>query len=166
MTDGPDDEQPRVRLTREDLGSWLSGPSAVVGIDQDYRGQRLGLPAAGTGSVAPWGRRIAALVLDWLACLLLVRLFLPSISYGTPSSSLVTLGFFLVELTLFTWIVGASFGQRLLGLAVVLLGGSRVGLGRAFLRSLLICLVIPAVIWDRDGRGLHDRWVGTVVVRR
>ena len=155
-----------MRLTREDLGSWLSGPSSVVGIDQDYRGQRLGLPAEGTGAVAGWGRRLGALLIDWLACLLLVRLFLPGITYGTPASSLTTLGFFLAELTLFTWVVGASFGQRVLGLAVVRLDGARVGLGRAFLRSLQICLVIPAVIWDRDGRGLHDRSMGTVVVRR
>jgi uncharacterized RDD family membrane protein YckC len=25
--------------------------------------------------------------------------------------------------------------------------------------------VIPATIWDRDGRGLHDKAAGTVVVR-
>ena len=155
-----------MRLTREDLGSWLSGPSSVVGIEQDYRGQRLGLPAEDAGAMAGWGRRILALVIDWLACLLLVRLFLPGITYGTPTSSLTTLGFFLAELTLFTWVVGASFGQCILGLAVVGLDGSRVGLGRAFLRSLQICLVVPAVIWDRDGRGLHDRSMNTVVVHR
>ena len=163
----PDDDRTRVRLTREDVGSWLSGPGAVIPSDQDWRGQRLGLPESGPGSVAGAGRRIAALVVDWLACLLLVRLFLPRIEYGTPDSSLVTLGFFLVELTLFTWLVGASFGQRLLGVAVVRLDGEgRVGLVRALLRSVQICLVIPAVVWDRDGRGLHDRSVGTVVVRR
>jgi uncharacterized RDD family membrane protein YckC len=163
----PEDERPRVRLTREDLGSWLSGPGAVIGADQDYRGQRLGLPESGPGSVAGFGRRLLALVIDWLACLLLVRLFLPHIDYGTPDSSLATLGFFLAELTLFTWLVGASFGQRLLGLAVVRLdGGGGPGLVRALLRSLQICLVVPAVIWDRDSRGLHDRSVGTVVVRR
>jgi len=156
-----------VRLTREDLGSWLSGPGAVIGTDQDYRGQRLGLPESGPGSVAGFGRRFVALVIDWLACLLLVRLFLPHIDYGTPDSSLATLGFFLAELTLFTWLVGASFGQRLLGLAVVRLdGGGGPGLVRALLRSLQICLVVPAVIWDRDSRGLHDRSMGTVVVRR
>ena len=156
-----------MRLTREDLGSWLSGPGAVIGTDQDYRGQRLGLPESGPGSVAGFGRRFVALVIDWLACLLLVRLFLPHIDYGTPDSSLATLGFFLAELTLFTWLVGASFGQRLLGLAVVRLdGGGGPGLVRALLRSLQICLVVPAVIWDRDSRGLHDRSMGTVVVRR
>ena len=156
-----------MRLTREDLGSWLSGLGAVIGTDQDYRGQRLGLPESGPGSVAGFGRRFVALVIDWLACLLLVRLFLPHIDYGTPDSSLATLGFFLAELTLFTWLVGASFGQRLLGLAVVRLdGGGGPGLVRALLRSLQVCLVVPAVIWDRDSRGLHDRSMGTVVVRR
>ena len=167
MSEPEGEERPRARLTREDLGSWLSGPGAVIGTDQDWRGQRLGLPESGTGSVAGLGRRLGALVIDWLACLLLVRLFLPNIQYGTPDSSLVTLGFFLAELTLFTWLVGASFGQRVLGLAVVRLdGGGGPGLLRAFARSLQICLVIPAVIWDRDSRGLHDRSVGTVVVRR
>ena len=46
MTEPEDEERPRVRLTREDLGSWLSGPGAVIGTDQDWRGQRLGLPEA------------------------------------------------------------------------------------------------------------------------
>ncbi|CPU67518.1 Conserved membrane protein of uncharacterised function [Mycobacteroides abscessus] len=40
-----------------------------------------------------------------------------------------------------------------------------VGLGRGLLRTVLLCLVIPAVVWDADGRGLHDRAAGTVLVR-
>ena len=161
------DREPGPRLTREDVGSWLSGPGAVVGHDEDdYRGQRLGLNAEGAGSLAGWGRRLAALLVDWLACLLLVRLFLPHIDYGTPASSLATLGFFLAEITLFTWLTGASFGQRILGLAIVRLDGSAVGLPRAFARSALICLLVPPLVWDRDGRGVHDRVVGTAVVRR
>ncbi|HSN05968.1 MAG TPA: RDD family protein [Candidatus Angelobacter sp.] len=162
----PESDRPRVRVTREDLGSWLSGPGAVVPAEQRYRGERLGLPESGPGSVAGFGRRLAAVVVDWLASLLLVRLFLPGIAYGTPASSLATMGFFLAELTLFTWLVGASFGQRLLGIAVVRLDGGAPGPARAFLRSVQVCLLVPAVVWDRDGRGLHDRSVGTVVVRR
>ena len=156
-----------MRLTREDLGSWLSGPGSVIPSEQDYRGQRLGLPESGSGSVAGFGRRLAALAIDWLACLVLVRLFLPHIDYGTPTSSLATLGVFVAEITVFTWLVGASFGQRLLGLAVVRVGGgARLGPVGSLLRSLQIALLVPAVIWDRDGRGLHDRSVGTVGVRR
>ncbi len=105
-------------------------------------------------------------MLDWVACLLLVRLFLPSINYGTSTSSLVTLGFFLVERTVFTSLASASFGQRILGLVVVRLDGSPVGFLRAFLRSLLVCLLIPPLVWDRDGRGLHDRSLRTALVRR
>ena len=35
---------------------------------------------------------------------------------------------------------------------------------RAVLRTALLLLLIPALIWDRDGRGLHDRAAGTAVV--
>ena len=162
----PGDPRPRTRLTREAIGSWLSGPGSVRPVDQAYRGERLGIAESGPGSLATFVRRSVALLLDWLACLLLVRLFLPGIDYGTPSSSLATLGFFLAELTLFTAVAGGSFGQRVLGLAVVRLDGARVGFLRSLLRSVQICLVVPPLVWDRDGRGLHDRSVGTAVVRR
>jgi hypothetical protein len=33
-------------------------------------------------------------------------------------------------------------------------------------RTLLLVLVVPALIWDRDYRGLHDRAANSVVVRR
>jgi uncharacterized RDD family membrane protein YckC len=32
-------------------------------------------------------------------------------------------------------------------------------------RTLLLALVIPAVVYDRDRRGLHDKVGATVVVR-
>ncbi|MFN8158172.1 MAG: RDD family protein [Candidatus Nanopelagicales bacterium] len=172
MTEKPDAEpaaEPaaeRPRITREDLGSWLSGPGSNLPPTQDFPGQRLGLPADGPGSIAGWGRRVLALLVDWIACLLLVRLFLPHIDYGTPTSSFATMGFFLAELTLFTWIAGASFGHRILGLGVVRLDGGRAGFLRAFARSLQICLLVPPLIWDKDTRGLHDRSMGTVLVRR
>ena len=39
------------------------------------------------------------------------------------------------------------------------------GLRAAAPRFVLLCLLIPALISDRDGRGLHDQAAGTVVVR-
>jgi uncharacterized RDD family membrane protein YckC len=163
----PEPEQRSSRLTRADVGAWLSGPASVLPPTQDYRGQRLGLPEDGPGSLAGWGRRLGALLIDWVACLLLVRLFLPQMEYGTPASSIATLGFFFAELALFTWLVGASFGQRLLGLVVVRLDtGGPPGLVRALLRSLQVCLVIPPLVWDRDARGLHDRGLNLALVRR
>ena len=61
--------------------------------------------------------------------------------------------------------VGSTPGKRLFGLRVVALGTGRVQPLRALLRTALLCLAIPALIWDRDGRGLHDRLAGTVEVR-
>ncbi|MYR62262.1 RDD family protein, partial [Streptomyces sp. SID625] len=69
----------------------------------------------------------------------------------------------LMVLTLGT--VGCTPGKRLLGLRVVALGTGRVQPLRALLRTVLLFLALPALIWDRDGRGLHDRLAGTVEVR-
>lgn len=164
-TEDPGDA-PRPRLTREDIGSWLSGPGSVIGTEQAWRGERLGLPESGSGSIAGPGRRILALLVDWVASLLLVRLFLPGLDYGSPESSLATLGFFFAEITLFTWLTGSSFGHRLLGMGVMRLDGAAPGLGRSLLRSVLIVLLLPPLVWDRDSRGLHDRAAGTVLVLR
>lgn len=60
---------------------------------------------------------------------------------------------------------GFTVGKRLFGLRVGKLGGPLTPI-HVIVRTVLLLLVIPAVIWDRDGRGLHDRWAGTVEVRR
>ena len=164
-----------VMVDRADIGSWLSGPKdalAEQGIDLGYRGQRLGLPPDGPGSVASFGKRLVALAVDWFACMLIVRLAFPSLTVvstpGQPSSggfSLAVLGTFGVEVALLTWLGGGSFGQRIMKLGVPRVDGSSLGLWRSVVRTALLCLAIPALIWDRDGRGLHDRAVGSVVVR-
>jgi uncharacterized RDD family membrane protein YckC len=111
------------------------------------------------------GRRVVALAIDWLASLLVVRLTFGQFGYGSTESSFATLGVFFAEVTLLTWLAQGSFGQLIVGLRVIMTDGSRLSLWRAALRTALICLVIPAVIYDEDGRGLHDRAVGSVCVR-
>ena len=66
---------------------------------------------------------------------------------------------------LFLPTLGGSPGHRLLGLRLQLVGGGWVGLWRPIVRTVLLCLVIPAVIWDADQRGLHDKAAGTVLLR-
>lgn len=149
----------------------MSGPRSLRPLTKpdgsrwEFPGERLGLPETGPASVARFGRRLAALLVDWVASLLLVRLFFPHLGYGTPESSFATLMVFALELIFFTWVAGASFGQRLLGMQVVRLDGRAPGLGRAIVRTLLLCLAVPALIWDQDSRGLHDRTAGTVLLR-
>jgi hypothetical protein len=46
----------------------------------------------------------------------------------------------------------------------VRLDGRPLGVVRAALRTVLLLLLVPALIWDRDGRGLHDKAADSVVV--
>jgi uncharacterized RDD family membrane protein YckC len=46
-----------------------------------------------------------------------------------------------------------------------LLDGRRPGFGAAVIRTVLLCLLIPPVVYDTDGRGLHDRAANTIVLR-
>ena len=48
---------------------------------------------------------------------------------------------------------------------MVRLDGRPVGPLWALVRTALLLVVIPALLWDRDYRGLHDRATHTVVVR-
>ena len=73
---------------------------------------------------------------------------------------------FFLEVALLTMVSGSSFGQRLLGLTVLGLDGGAVPPVRVVLRTFLLCLAVPALIWDRDGRGLHDKAARSVVLTR
>lgn len=171
--DKPRDEDPADssgRLSREEVFSWLSGPRAAgerAGIEYGYRGERLGFPAEGTGSVASFGRRLVAMFLDWVAALLIARVIEAQLLEPTAATStlLVPLVFFL-EIALLTMVGGASFGQGLMRIRVAALGGGRASPLRVLARTFLLCLAVPALIWDRDGRGLHDRAANSVVLDR
>ncbi|GAA4845994.1 RDD family protein [Kitasatospora terrestris] len=148
------------------MGSWIDGPKAAaekMGADFGYRGERLGLPKEGPGSVAGVGRRLGALCVDsWLCSL---------VAYGLLSGGDLnganrwTLPLFYVVCVVLLATTGTTLGKRLFGLRVVRLDGARATIPQVLLRTLLLCLVIPAAVWDRDTRGLHDKAVGTVEVR-
>ncbi|MEU8581778.1 RDD family protein [Streptomyces abikoensis] len=151
---------------RQAIGSWLSGPRAAaedMGIEFGHRGERLGLPASGPGSVAPIGRRFGALVIDWALCMLIAYAFLAQGNQQRAGNWALLIFLVLSLLTVGT--VGCTPGKRLLGLRVISEDGTRLPLSRVLLRSVLLLLVIPAVIWDRDTRGLHDRLARAVQVR-
>jgi uncharacterized RDD family membrane protein YckC len=123
-----------------------------------YPGERLGLPETGSGSLAKLGRRVWAIVIDW-ACAVLI-----SISFFDYAALATTLIFVVVQ-SVFIPTIGGSPGHRLLGMRVQRVPQGWPGLWRPIVRSVLLALVIPAVIWDSDNRGLHDKAVGTVLVR-
>lgn len=85
---------------------------------------------------------------------------------GSGLAQWATMGVFLLEATFLTALLGGSFGQLLLRVVVVRVDGKPVNVLQAFLRTLLICLVIPPLVFNRDQRGLHDLAVKTVTLRR
>ena len=137
------------------------------GESQSYPGQPLGLPEHGPGSLARMGRRLVALLVDWLLAYGLAALgmtlgLIPSRMLSTAVLVVwLVLGMVAVRLFEFTP------GQLALGLRVASIDERlHVGLGRAAARGVLIAFVIPALFVDVDGRGIQDRVTGTAVVRR
>lgn len=117
---------------------------------------------------ASWLRRVLALFVDWFASTLVVVTVLGPGGWSTdPWSSTYTLGVFVLETAVFTALVGGSFGKLVTGLRVVRIDGSGrpLNLLGALVRSLLIALVIPPLIFRPDGRGLHDLALGSATVR-
>ncbi len=139
----------------------MGGPRAA-GVDLGYPGQRLGLPEQDPGAVAGWGRRIGAVVVDWLLCTWAIAGGL--LRFQGNDVAAVGLGVFAAEYVLLVGTIGMTLGMRLFGIRVAGLRGGRPSFPGVLVRTLLLCLAVPALIWDRDRRGLHDRAGGTVVV--
>ena len=128
-----------------------------------WPGERLGLPETGPRSIGRLGRRILALFIDWaIATIISVAFF----SVGPwQTNPWITLGLFAAEQFLFLLVVNGSVGHLITGMRVVPVVPARLGAWRPLVRTVLLCLAVPAAIWDRDQRGLHDKLVGTALVR-
>jgi uncharacterized RDD family membrane protein YckC len=106
------------------------------------------------------GVRVGAFALDLLFSFLIALLFTrPALPQNW--SLLVWAVISIVAVGLF----GFTPGQAMCGIRVAPLGGrALVGLW-AIPRTALIFVIVPVLLTDVDGRGLHDRFARTVVVR-
>ena len=110
---------------------------------------------------ASWPRRIAALVIDWVVSSLVTIGIVGLGDYAPPggNSSWVVLGVFALEVAVLTTLAGGSFGQLIVRIRVLTTDGRPLSLLIALARTLLICVVVPPLIFENaTGRGLHDRW--------
>jgi uncharacterized RDD family membrane protein YckC len=125
------------------------------------RGASLGLPAEGPGSLATFSSRVAAFLVDAVGAALVAGLF--TAPHLPGNWSLVAFA----TITVLTLVlVGQTPGMRLLGLRLAHpRQGDRLALWRAVVRTALLCVLVPALVVDVDGRGLHDRLTDTAVVR-
>jgi hypothetical protein len=110
---------------------------------------------------------VLALVIDWALSMLVVGAFIGQEVWSAHGGiSLALLAVFAFEAWVLTTLVGGSAGQIVTGVAIRRTSGQRLDSVRALVRTLLICLVIPAVIFNRDQQGLHDLAVDSIAVRR
>jgi uncharacterized RDD family membrane protein YckC len=125
----------------------------------------------GPMSVAPMGRRLLALIVDWLLCALIVSSATGHVLFGSAAdhnyfaAQYGTLVLFVLEVYLLTAVSGLTVGKRLFRIRTISTDGRAPGFKWAAVRTLLRLFVIPACITDRDLRGLHDRAANTIVVR-
>lgn len=143
-------------IDREDIGSWMDGPAPA----ETYPGERMGRPQDGPGSIPSLIRRVGGISIDWAVAMVLAWSLLP---YEWVNLGIT--GIWFVMTFLAVGLTGHSIGHFALGMQVQTLDGRPIGLARAFVRTTLTALVIPAVIMDRDQRGLADRLIATVLVR-
>ena len=125
------------------LAGVVSTPTGSEDAVPGFPGQSLGLPERGRGSLASWRSRIAALVLDWAACMAIaVGLFGTGVLTGNGWRAWMILTVFFVQSTVLSWLAGGSFGQLLCRIAVYRLNRPPLGLrvvassrSRAILRA-------------------------------
>jgi uncharacterized RDD family membrane protein YckC len=100
------------------------------------------------------GRRLLGLTIDWLMCYVIALGFLGDISW--------TLVIFFAETFLLTAFGGATAGHRAIRVKVVNFeSGANPTLRQSFIRTVLLCLVVTAITYDENGRGIHERFSGT-----
>jgi uncharacterized RDD family membrane protein YckC len=148
-------------IGRRDVASWIEGPNEASDTPSRFPGERLGRPERGPGSLARPGRRLLGILIDWILSLLIAGALLRPAGLGTFGPLLVLF----LEHAVLVGTAGGTIGHRLVGVRVESLDGARPAPTQALIRSLLLVLAVPALIWDRDQRGLHDKAAGALVAR-
>lgn len=151
--------------------TWLSGIGSTGDEAErgEWPGEKLGLPKSGVGSVASGGQRFGAFLLDLFAAAMITALFIRP-EFGSvetmQSFNLASVGMWALLTVPSAAFLGITPGMALLGVRVARLdGATMVGPVRALVRCVLTAVLIPPLLRNFDGRGLHDRLTGTVVVR-
>jgi len=87
---------------------------------------------------------------------------------GTSSNrEFSVLALFFAEVLILSALQGASAGHRIVGIRIVRFSDKgAITPKQALIRTVLLCLVVTAITYDDDGRGVHERLSNTVLIRR
>jgi len=107
------------------------------------------------------GRRFAAITLDWLSSYLIAIVFFSGPGTFLERSShagVPALILFFTQYFLLVALQGASAGHRVCRMRIVnFADGGRPTILQALIRSVLMVIVITAITYDENGRGIHER---------
>jgi uncharacterized RDD family membrane protein YckC len=112
------------------------------------------------------GRRMSALMVDWLACYFIVAASAGGLGKMAPNRSWTVLALFFAEVAILSALQGASLGHRIFGIKIIRFAdGGAITPVQALIRSALLVTVIFAITFDENGRGMHERFSGSVLTR-
>ncbi len=112
------------------------------------------------------GRRMSALMVDWLACYFIVAASAGGLGKMAPNRSWTVLALFFAEVAILSALQGASLGHRIFGMKIIrFTDGGAITPVQALIRSALLVTVIFAITFDENGRGMHERFSGSVLTR-
>ena len=100
------------------------------------------MPERGPGSLARFGRRLVAVLVDWFLCTVIAAGLM---SYRLGEGGLgpfKPLAIFVLMNLLLVGTLGSTIGHRLLGIRVVRIGGVSAGPFLALIRTVLLAVVI------------------------
>jgi uncharacterized RDD family membrane protein YckC len=116
------------------------------------------------------GRRMLGITFDWLAAYAVSLGFFAGggsfleRSRGIGGTVLIVMA---IEYLVLVSLGGASFGHRFVGLKVVRFSdGGTVTPLQALIRTALMVIIITAITFDENGRGINERLSNTVLVKR
>ena len=110
------------------------------------------------------GRRMLGVLIDWLMSYAIAIGFF--VEFGEPSMGAVVFLIFTAQYLLFAALGGATPGHRVVGLKIVRFsdGGMPTPL-QALIRTGLLVLIVTAITFDQNGRGINERLSNTVLIR-
>ena len=110
------------------------------------------------------GRRMLGVLIDWLLCLAIAQGFFDG-GQRWPEPYVAPL-IFITQYLFFAALGGATPGHRIVGLKIVRFsdGGMPTPV-QALIRTGLLILIITAITFDQNGRGINERLSNTVLVK-
>ena len=110
------------------------------------------------------GRRMLGLLIDWALCYFITWGFFAD--PGTGAFTPIVYFLYLGQYLFFSILGGATPGHRIVGLKIVrFFDGQMPTPKQALIRTALLAIVVTAITFDENGRGINERLSGTVLIR-